>query len=423
MYNFTKMEAKRLRIISDIGNVLLGTGVAQGLGFLAIVLVNRSLEVSQFATFMLLFSSYQLLCQINEFGIPMAVSKHGSEEAAATGSLNKVYTAASATRAIISLIFVIIIAAGASDFSYLLFSDEKSGRLVIVAALATVPQGLYTFIIAAYQAERRFWAANLVRTSAYGTQFFAILLLLLLGVQEAETFFNTLILAFVPILPLWALLLWRRGTSVSLIDVTALAKTALWIFAGSVVVMILMRLDIFMLNKFAKPEDVSMYAAAMQLGLLFPLVGSSLTGALFPNLHDIISRSGFKGYIRNILKHSWIAVVFGTISALVAGPIIALVYGERYASAVSVFQILCAAYTMGIIAAPLSLVFYRTNKVRLLVILNIIQLVAAVAGNLVFIPMAGAYGAAISALIVRAIAIVYLVAIGMRLASRYDHPE
>jgi O-antigen/teichoic acid export membrane protein len=155
--------------------------------------------------------------------------------------------------------------------------------------------------------------------------------------------------------------------------------------------------DTVILGLMRTDAEVGWYAAAYSLYEGLTYAPSILAAVLTPRLSALFTRdrAAHRSLLtRALLLSVALAVVLGGIAALAAAPIVALLFGVRYAPAVPPLQILAAGSVFVFATWILHAAAISTNLDRRLLLTTAVGLAANVALNIVLIPRYGISGAA-----------------------------
>ncbi|NIM19918.1 MAG: oligosaccharide flippase family protein [Candidatus Latescibacteria bacterium] len=176
-----------------------------------------------------------------------------------------------------------------------------------------------------------------------------------------------------------------------------------WIYVYNLLFMLFDRLDVLMLGYFRAGTEVGLYAVAFQLIKPFEMIPETLNIVFLPKVSKYTKKLQIFRYFKNTLKITCFVGFFGLIMLIAAKPLILTIYGAEYAPSVKLFQILIGAFILLTILNPFTLAGHTINKPQLFVMMAGVNLVLNFVGNLIFIPMYGAVGAAIVTLLSRVI--------------------
>ena len=171
-----------------------------------------------------------------------------------------------------------------------------------------------------------------------------------------------------------------------------------WLIVTYALNAVLSRLDLVLLSHFRPALEVGHYAAALQLASFMPLLLSSLTTVLIPKV-SVLPDSEVRSYLRKTLFGAAVVGVLLLPIVVLAGPLIDIVFGDKYTSAVLPFQLIMGSFILTLFINPASLLFYKWNKPKILTYMNVITGTTMVLLMWVLTQGFGAVGAASALLI------------------------
>jgi PST family polysaccharide transporter len=171
-----------------------------------------------------------------------------------------------------------------------------------------------------------------------------------------------------------------------------------WLLASGVAEVIYLRIDIVLLERLRGVEEAGTYAVAARLSEVWYMVPVALMGAVFPVLWS--RRSDPDAYARS-LQGSLdalfaMAFVIAVIVQFVGGPLVEILFGERFAASTPVLQIHIWAGVFIFMRALLSRWLLAEDLLRFSLVTHVAGAVMNVALNLLLIPRYGATGAALA---------------------------
>lgn len=181
---------------------------------------------------------------------------------------------------------------------------------------------------------------------------------------------------------------------------SALFGFSKWVTVNYVAAVLASRVDIFLLAHFRGPTEVGLYSAAFQLAMVFPLLAGALFTVLLPHVSQMQGKVQLQAFMRRTLAVSGIGLLLALPAVLFASPLVHLLFSARYAASAGIFQVLCLNFVLALVIQPLSTVLYATDRPDAMAAVTGLQLVLAVAGNWLLVPLYGGLGAAWVALAV-----------------------
>lgn len=180
-----------------------------------------------------------------------------------------------------------------------------------------------------------------------------------------------------------------------------IVSVATWTSSSSIIVILTMKLDIFLLATLASPVETAIYAVAQKYASVATIVSSALSTVLMPKAASIENKDQLKKYSKSSIS----------ISAFFAVPVIALgvgaelflpiLFGAYYDKAAVVSMLLIFSYLFGVFVNPLSYVFHNMGLSKMLTRVNFIQLMIAILMGALYVPTYGAIAVAISNIVTK----------------------
>jgi O-antigen/teichoic acid export membrane protein len=182
-------------------------------------------------------------------------------------------------------------------------------------------------------------------------------------------------------------------------------------FLVSAVAIIQGRVDIIMLSKFVKNDEVGLFSAANELIAVLYLVPSLIAAVLFPVFARQYHESSKSLVASGNLSIKYITMIGLPMSAgiyFVAPHVISLIYGKAFFAAEIILQILGASISVLFIASMIAYVLTAADRINHVTYANIFSIIIHITLNLWLIPIWGAKGAAVALLISGFISTAYL---------------
>jgi O-antigen/teichoic acid export membrane protein len=167
-------------------------------------------------------------------------------------------------------------------------------------------------------------------------------------------------------------------------------------YLGNLVQFLNYRLDVFLVAAFAGLRELGLYTLAVTIGQLLLIVSNAAAGVLFPRVAaaspDIAAREAAR-----LTRTALLAGIVGAVGlALVATPLIGIVYGQAFAGSVPPLLALLPGIVALMAASVLASYIAGLGKLRINLIISVIGLCVTVPLDVLLIPRFGAVGAAIA---------------------------
>lgn len=159
--------------------------------------------------------------------------------------------------------------------------------------------------------------------------------------------------------------------------------------------------DLILLGRLSTPAIVGVYSVALALASRLDTLNQSLYTVMMPRASKLVGKEDMLRYLRRVLLGSLgLACLLG-IAALLAQPLIPLLYGERYAASAGLFLALMVVVLFDLATSSLFLVAFPLNKPRVLALADWLRVAVLALSGWLLIPVYGALGAVAARLLAR----------------------
>lgn len=167
---------------------------------------------------------------------------------------------------------------------------------------------------------------------------------------------------------------------------------------STVIVMLTMRADIWMMGYFLEKSELGLYSVATRFTLPLMIAMGALNTALWPRASGITDPHQLMALLKRTLGLSVLLSFSVSIYAICAPFLAPLVFGADYEGSVLLGQVLCLRCCVSILIVPVGGIAYGFGFVRIIWAVNLVQLLAVITINLVLMPHIGALASAIALL-------------------------
>lgn len=369
------------------------------LGFVSMIIVARTLGPLDFGLFSVATSTMAVTAGLADLGIGTGLVRFSSlalekDEKQAM----QVFKAALDLEVIISLVVLVGGWLLAPTISSLL---GRGSELVLALRLAFIGAGalsMWSFVTAVFQSWQKFLGLAIVNVA---TNIFKLVLILALlqlvmlrEIPAIAAYVGAPILGLVISFYLMPRSFMKEPRSPKTREAySRLIGFSKWIMVSYIINSVIIRVDVFVLTNIKGLEAVGLYSAGFQLAQVFPLLIGSMVTVLLPQVSRMSQPEEFLGFAKKSLIMSMVLIIILLPVYLIASPVIGLLLPE-YLVSITIFKILLTAFLLNIIFNPLSTILLAIDRPDLLAYTNGVQLIVAIAVNIVLIPVYGAYGAA-----------------------------
>jgi O-antigen/teichoic acid export membrane protein len=405
--------------------VFSGSIARLALGFIASILIARSLGPAAFGVYAVLAAASGIAGAIADAGLSNAAVKRVAP--VWPDDPVEARTRASSFLWLRLGVAVAVLVAG------ILFSGPLSGLmglqqdllvLALLGVLVTAMSGAVTTLL---QALGRFGRVSLVMlTNATLTVLLAAVLagwgqltivtaLLVLGVGTSLASFSV----GLRLLPRgWTLT--PPGLAVLRSEGGRQLRFGLWLWIGGMFAMLAAQLDVLLVNRWLDPATVGVYALALNLARKVEVVNHSLHTVLLPAASALRGRVAEREYLRaGVIRGALLGAVLLPLFPL-AESMIVLFYGPSFAPAALLFQLLLGVAIFDLLAAPFLLLIFPRNRPRLQAGADALRAGVLGVAGMGLIPLLGPAGAVMARLLSRVAGAVFTLAFLLR--GRRDSP-
>jgi len=167
------------------------------------------------------------------------------------------------------------------------------------------------------------------------------------------------------------------------------------------------RIDQVLLDRFLGPHELGIYAAAIAISSLLPLFPMTLFSSLAPYVakRKLAGEQAYRATLDHIFSgFGLLALALVVPTTLLAGPLIAVLFGDAYRDASGVLSVHALSNLFTFQGIAQGLWFINENAGRMHFLKTVLGLLLSVAGNIALIPNLGALGAAMVAIAVQFVA-------------------
>ncbi|MGO8905244.1 MAG: flippase [Solirubrobacteraceae bacterium] len=374
-----------LRAVADLGSKLATA--------LLYILVARKVGASQFGVFVFALSFVGIIVTFGQFGQDIVLVR---EVARDQRRLDEYYSNAFYSRLLFSLAPLLL----ALAISALAGMSGQTVLVVALLGLGFIGDALVRVSFGAFQAfERLGFIPVVLITQRWLTTIVAIVVLYLGGGIVAVAAIYCVGALAATAAAAWLLVhrVARPRLRMDLRGVVAITRVGLPIGLASIGLIVLGRIDTVMLAWFKSSEVVGQYGAAYRLLDTTAFVPWAVSAALLPTLSRLSPTSNppvGTVYARGMKLVLAITMPMAVGAAVLAGPIIALLYGSGYQPAAAALVLLAPSILLYPVSAASAELFYSQGVQRAVAITSAAVLVENVLVNLVLIPHFSLNGAA-----------------------------
>ena len=381
--------------------VFAGHLLTAGLGFIAVLVVSRTLGPANFGLFSAAQAVILVVSGVADLGLSVTMVRFVARDLPVDEQrAHLTLQTATGVRLVIALLIVLLSWPLAQATVRWGLGGQGSPAFACLALIGAAATLTLNFQVAIFQAYQRF-----LRLSAWTVGMNVLKLALVAGLwwlgwlRAGSALVAYVLATAVAVLVAWLFLPRRFLRQPAAIGERRAALSSLfgfskWVTVGYVAGMFMSRVDIFLLAHFRGSEEVGLYSAAFQLAMIFPLLAGVLFTVLLPHVSQMQGKAQLQPFLRRTLAVSGIGLLLALPAVLFAGPLVHLLFSARYAASAGIFQVLCLNFVLALVTQPLSTVLYATDRPDAMAAVASLQLALAVAGNWLSVPRYGGLGAA-----------------------------
>ena len=168
---------------------------------------------------------------------------------------------------------------------------------------------------------------------------------------------------------------------------------------ATIVVMVTLRTDVWMMGFYLDKYEIGIYSVAVRFTLPLTIILNALTTALWPRASGVRDHNKNMQLFKTTFKWTLALSLIMTIYAIVAPNLATIIFGTEYAESTRLGQILSLRYCVSILICPIGIIGYNYGLVKASWIFNIVQLIAVIFINMIFLPKIGALASAYALLV------------------------
>ena len=163
-----------------------------------------------------------------------------------------------------------------------------------------------------------------------------------------------------------------------------------------VFVMMVTRADVWLMGLMLTKHDLGIYNAASRFAMPLTIVLNAINAALWPRASATKSSRETLAMLGQTFRLSFIVAAFAVVYSLVIPLLAPVLFGQAYAESTTLGQVLSIRYALAILICPIGVIGYSFGMVRVYWWINLVQLIAVLAINFVFLPRIGPMASALA---------------------------
>ena len=406
IFGLTKTETAK-----DTAILFSGNGLTAFLGFLFTIVIARVLSVSDFGIFSAVSNLIIILTSLSDLGLSSGIVSFASTFFNKNED-QKAYEYAKAAFNIklivsVTLSLGITIFAGYVSKNWLANDNKETAYWVALISLLFIGGTFLPFIL---QAKKLFLKSVLIDVSVSLFKAIIPFIFFSLGILTLRT---TLLAYGLSVFISLIVGLFFTGTKFlsakpSKSVYRDLANFSGWLGVNRIISSISGKLDIQMLAAMAGSVVTGIYSIPSRLASLVIVLSSSFTNVLAPRFSSFNNKADEKKYLIKSTLVTFGIIILMVIWIIIAEPFITILFGQKYLSAVPIFQALCAGLIPFMSAVPpVTAIIYAMKKTIFIGMFSFFQIAAIFILNFILIPKYGPFGPTITFGIVNSALAIY----------------
>lgn len=389
------------------GNLFRTGCVFIGWSFLAHNLGPERLGVFSFA-----FATMNLVASLSEFGLGVGIVKFVASEKPGSNRANSLLRVGFWLRSFMTVLLAGILIVVSKWVAVSVMNNPVLHWPIIFAAFGTVAASLYAYVLSAYQGTHRFKGYGIISIFSglsllSGFLFLYITKNLNVNIALVVASCAFLLPAIIGMFFLNAGLTnfpsancWKEARSV--------ISFSRWVFAGSMIVVLIMQADSFLLTRFSTLAEVGKYSVGSRLALSISVITNSILTVVMPNILKNNDYLQFKKMYIEMFK--WLPFLIGIycLAFLISPWVVQIAFGSGYEKSVVVFRILFGAYLLSSVTNILNYTSYGLNRPDIVSLNIFAQFIVLIVIGVMCVPSLGATGMADAVLVSRIIGFLFI---------------
>jgi O-antigen/teichoic acid export membrane protein len=410
--------------IEDVIVSMIPKVVALIAGLITTVLIARGLGPDGMGKYALIMSISGLVVGLSDLGIGQTAIRFASRAVSQDNTQNQFAILRWAFRLRISIVFLITVTffVLAETITVKIWHVENLTSLVRLSLLIGIFGAIASVPIIYFQSLKRFKTNTLVSVGQTIISLIGILIVAWLGFWSLDlVIFISIVsaglaaFAFLLLVPketlftiseMKALLktkvknIWfipeRINIDSKSIDSSGINTFAVYMILSTIIVMITMRADIWLMGFFLDKNDIGLYSVASRFALPLIMILGALNTALWPRAASLSCPKQVVELLRKTFRIS-LLIAGGAVVYAYSAPFLApLIFGPTYDGLILIAQVLSFRYCISILMCPIGIIGYSFGMVKTYWWINIVQFIAVVVISVMFLPKIGLMASALA---------------------------
>lgn len=385
----------RRQLLTDSAIYLAGSIIVQAMGFAGLILLMNYLPVDEYGKYTYILEFILIFAFFSDGGFTQYIIKETSQN---PEKINSIYAQAQSAQVLISLLMLLLIILTAYPLN-----SSMDFFLLLIYGFSVVISACFAPILAVLVASGRkdlIFYKDIMLSSAK-------LIFTAIGIVLKQPLIYFICLGFLNCIVLLLLYLYTRWEKkftyffknrINFSESWSFLKQGLIFTILMAANVIYNKIDIIMLEKMVGSAEVGYYSGATRFIYPFMFISTAFMTAIFPSLakHAKDSVSFNKIQYTALFYLGSIGIVLSTVLFFCSSAIFHFFFGSKYDISIPIFNVLVWYLAIVFIYGSISNNLVAKNKIKFLVILNVVMIGLNIGINFLLIPSYGALGAAIA---------------------------
>lgn len=386
------------QLLKDSAVYVGGSIIVQALGFVGLVLLMQFLPVAEYGKYIYIIEFITIFGFFADGGLNQLIVRETTQN---PEKIRYIYSKAQSAQLVISciiLVFIVLVSYPLNSSEDFLFIMIYGMSVVIAAYFAP----MLAIIVASGRKELIFYKDVTLSTVR--------LIFMIAGILLKQPIIYFISLGFLNCFVLLLLYLYTRWkkefnyffkTRTDLSESFSFMKQGLLFTILMAANVIYNKIDIIMLEKIVGSTEVGYYSGATRFIYPFMFISTAFMTAIFPTLakHAKDRETFVKIQYTALYYLGGLGILLSSALFICANFIFSFFFDNKYDGSIPVFKVLVWYLAVVFIYGSISNNLVAKNKVRFLVILNVLMIAVNIGINIFMIPKYGALGAALTTMV------------------------
>ncbi|MBC2733174.1 MAG: flippase [Desulfobacteraceae bacterium] len=389
------------RIVKNIISLSIGNLLGRACGLVLVIVLARYLGPKHYGVYSLAFTYYMIMYFLTNLGLDIYYVK----EASRAEKIDKVFFETNISLKLVSsIVSILIIIIVVMSLNY----NDITKTAICFFSIALVFNHVSDTFKSLFDAKELMFHSSILELARSVVSLVLVIMVVYFNGNVLDALSMQIISyalsAILACLLVDKVLISLKSFRFNLINAKAIISQSIPFWYVTALFIINTRMDLLMISWMENESEVGLYSSAVELINVIMIVPMMINKAFFPSISrnfatdktEMIRIANF-GFKLSITLG--VPIAFGCY--ILSPEIIHLVFGENFADAKIVLQILSINLFLQFGGTLLGWFFTATDDIRTIVVLNSVALIINITGNLLLIPMFGIAGAAITTVFAR----------------------